>query len=171
MTTPLQTLPVWQGKSVAIFNIVPNTAAVDQPKCDVTIVLGSATKALWADMLIELDPASPIWQEAHDFKGLKICGIDTEQVDAVYVGLCYENIQIAEGNTLQIRHNILAALRFASNCGAARITLFGCKDVADFEGLTEGITQITAELQALGLVVEYAAVTAPAAAAVKPAKK
>ena len=166
MTTPWTITPDWQGATVAVLGAGPDMTAelAETARGHKTIAVNRAVKfAPWADMFVALDPHHPFWEEADrlQFKGLRVCGVECD-IDALYPGLMYETVTIAQGNTVQIRNNALAAIRIAERMGAAKIILLGF-DPARYEeihahtgfyGLTQGLEQITAELRAKGIAVE-----------------
>ncbi|MFA7278636.1 MAG: hypothetical protein WC100_00910 [Sterolibacterium sp.] len=167
MTTPW-TIPadLWAGKTVAILGAGPDMTAelADTARGHKTIAVNRAVKfAPWADMFVALDPHHPFFEEADklDFKGMRICGIECD-IDALYPGMMYETVQIAEGHTIQIRNNALAAIRIAARAGAAKIILLGFdperyEEVhahTGFFGLVQGLAQIIAELRGKGIEIE-----------------
>ena len=114
-----------------------------------------------ADMFVALDPRHPFYADPGDFKGMRICGVECE-LDALYAGMFYETVQIAQGHTIQIRNNALAAIRIASLAGAAKILLLGFDPEryeeihahTGFYGLVQGLEQIIAELRGKGIQIE-----------------
>lgn len=164
MTTPWQITPIWAGETVAILGAGPDMTAelAATAKGYKTIAVNRAVKfAPWADMFVALDPLHPFWEGRESFEGIKICGVECDY-DARYVGMLYETVQIAEGHTIEIRNNALAAIRLAERCGAKKILLLGFdaeryQEVhghTGFYGLAEGLVQIIAELKAKGIEVE-----------------
>jgi len=166
MTTPWKITPIWQGQTVAILgagpDMTPELAAT--ARGHKTIAVNRAVKhAPWADLFVALDPHHPFWEEADKlgFKGLRVCGVECD-IDALYAGMFYETVTIADGNTVQIRNNALAAIRIAALLGAAKIILLGFdperyEEVhahTGFFGLKQGLAQIAAELQAQGIAIE-----------------
>ena len=160
---------LWPGKTVAILATGPN---MNQKVADLVrhlprIAVRRAFKfAPHAEMLISLDgPTGSLddafWEDARDFTGLRVCGLECE-VDALYPGMMYETVTLAPGNVVQIRNNLLAAIRIAVKAGAARIRLLGVDTKryeeihahTGFVGLTAGLQQITAELRGQGIEVE-----------------
>lgn len=167
MTTPW-TLPadLWAGETVAILGAGPDMTAdlAETARGHKTIAVNRAVKfAPWADMFVALDPHHPFWEDADrlGFQGLRVCGVECD-LDALYAGMFYETVTLAEGHTIQIRNNALAALRIAARAGAAKIILLGFdperyEEVhahTGFRGLVQGLEQITAELRAQGIDVE-----------------
>lgn len=166
MTTPWNPDGIWQGETVAILGAGPDMTAelAMTAKGFKTIAVNRAVKfAPWADMFVALDPHHPFWEEkdAVGFKGICVCGVECD-IDAMYAGMFYERVAMADGHTLEVRNNALAALRIAARAGAAKIILLGF-DTARYEevhaetgfrGLTEGLAQMTAELTAAGIIVE-----------------
>lgn len=167
MTTPWQ-IPadLWAGETVAILGAGPDmTAALaETARGHKTVAVNRAVKfAPWADMFVALDPHHPFWEEADrlGFQGLRVCGVECD-LDALYAGMLYETVTIAEGHVIQIRNNALAAIRIAALAGAKKILLLGFdperyEEVhahTGFHGLVQGLEQITAELRAQGIEVE-----------------
>ena len=166
MTTIWNPDGIWQGETVAILGAGPDMTAelAATAKGHKTIAVNRAVKfAPWADMFVALDPHHPFWEEADrlGFAGLRVCGVECDY-DALYAGMFYETVQMAEGHTLQIRNNALAALRIAARAGAKKIILLGFDPVryeevhahTGFAGLVQGLAQITAELRANGIEIE-----------------
>lgn len=118
-----------------------------------------------ADMLVSLDGPTgsfddAFWADVEDFEGLKVCGTECDDLDALYPGLLYERVRLGEGHEIEIRNNGLAAIRIAALAGARRILLVGFDTEAyerahGFVGLTAGVAQITAELALRGIAVEH----------------
>ena len=167
MTTPwIIPVDMWAGETVCILGAGPDMTpelAATAKGCK-TIAVNRAVKfAPWADMFVALDPHHPFWEEADNvgFTGIRVCGVECD-LNAMYAGMWYESVQIAEGHTVSIRNNALAALRIASLTGTKHIRLIGF-DASRYEeihahtgfhGLTEGLAQITSELMAQGIAVE-----------------
>lgn len=183
MTTPWKITPDWAGQTVAVLASGPSltpevVAALARHRC--IAVNYSFLMAPDADMLVALDLNMQFWTAAADFAGLRVCGVASDEVDALYAGPRYERIHIGPGNTIETRNSGLAAIRIAAEMGATRIILAGFDPEiqAHFEGrpnveaepapgrypcLVEGLAAMTAELRATGIVVEYyAAPPAPA---------
>jgi len=166
MTTPWNPDGIWQGETVAILGAGPDMTAelAATAKGYKTIAVNRAVKfAPWADMFVALDPHHPFWEERDNvgFKGISVCGVECDY-DAMYAGMFYERVNMADGHTLEVRNNALAALRIAARAGASKIILLGF-DTARYEwvhaetgfrGLTEGLAQMIAELTAAGIVIE-----------------
>lgn len=167
MTTPFKITRFWQGETVAILGAGPDMTKelAETARGYKTIAVNRAVKfAPWADLFVALDPHHPFWEEADKlgFKGMRILGVEHPDYDALYPGMMYETVQIAEGHTIQIRNNALAALRIAFLSGAKKIILLGfdCERYEEihshtgFRGLTQGLEQMTAEIRAAGVEVE-----------------
>ena len=165
MTTPWQVPPeLWKGETVAVLGAGPDMTrelAERARGCKCIAVNRAVQFAPWADMFVALDPHHPFWEEAADFKGLRVCGVECD-TDALYPGMLYETVQVGPGHTIEIRNNALAAIRIAERAGAARILLLGFdperyEEVhahTGFFGLVQGLEQIVAELRAKGIEVE-----------------
>ena len=165
MTTPWTIPPMWQGQTVAVLGAGPDMSAelAERARDFKTIAVNRALRfAPQADMFVALDPHHPFWQAAVDFKGLKVCGVECDDIDALYAGMFYENVQMGQGHTLQIRNNALAAIRIAALAGASKIVLLGFDPEryeeihahTGFSGLVQGLAQIIAELRDQGIVIE-----------------
>lgn len=157
---------LWAGETVAVLGAGPDMteALAASARGHKTIAVNRAVKfAPWADMFVALDPHHPFWDERADFAGLKVIGVpDSDIPDTLYCGMLYERVQIADGHTIEIRNNALAAIRIAERAGAAKIILLGFdperyEEVhahTGFFGLVQGLEQISAELRAKGIEVE-----------------
>lgn len=158
---------LFAGETVAILGAGPDMTEelAATAKGHKTIAVNRAVKfAPWADMFIALDPHHPFWEEADNlrFKGLRILGVEHDDYDALYPGLMYETVRIAENHIIQIRNNALAAIRIAFMAGAKKIILLGfdperyeeVHSNTGFYGLKQGLEQIIAEIRAAGVEVE-----------------
>lgn len=166
MTKLWQITPIWAGETVAILAAGPamSVELAESVKQYKTIAVNRAVRfALWANMFVALDPLPEFWDPVVGFEGIKICGVDSEAVDAQYVGMLYETVQLAESHSIEIRNNALAAMRLAERCGAAKMLLLGFDAQhyqalhvhTGFFGFIEGLAQMTAELQAKGIEVQF----------------
>lgn len=164
MTTRWNPDGMWQGETVAV--IVPSAGVTEEVALTVkkykTIVANRAVLiAPWADMFVALDPHYSFWENADKvgFSGIRVCGVESDDYDAMYAGPFYER-----AGALEIRNNGLAALRIAFRSGAKRIVLVGLgadpeeydKGTAwsGFSGLADGLKQLLAEISAAGIVIE-----------------
>lgn len=163
MTQRIDLTGIWKGETVAILGAGPDmTEELAQKSYQYkTIAVNRAIKfAPNADMFVALDPHHPFWEDAKDFKGIKICGIECDY-DAYYVGMFYEKVMIGD-SFIEIRNNALAAIRIAEIVGAKKIILLGFDPEryeeihahTGFRGLKEGLEQITSELCGKGIEVE-----------------
>lgn len=159
MTTQFQA-PDWSGLTVAILGNGPGMSheLAASVRADRVIACNRAVRfSPYADLFVALDP------EHHvdlDFDGLRVVGVECE-ADAMYAGLLYERVVLGEGHVIEIRNNLLAAIRIAAATGSARIALYGVDTAAyeaehDFRGVTEGLAALVAELGARGIAVEMA---------------
>lgn len=162
MTTPWTITPQWTGQTVAVIACGPGLTAeaVEQLRKHRTIVVNEAHRlAPWADMLVAMDGNwPPAWRE---FNGLRVCGVQDQDIDALHAGPFWERI-----GSMEFRNSGLAAVRIAAALGASRIILAGFSpetpgrfyddevDTGQYAGVAEGLRQITAELTARGIVVE-----------------
>ena len=163
MTQKVSLKDIWKGETVAILGAGPDmTEELAQKSYQYkTIAVNRAIKfAPNADMFVALDPHHPFWDDAKDFNGIKICGVECDY-DAVYIGMLYEKVKLA-GGVIEIRNNALAAIRIAEIAGAKKIILLGFDPEryeeihahTGFRGLKEGLEQITSELRSKGIEVE-----------------
>lgn len=121
--------------------------------------------APWADMLVSIDgpPNAGFWDACAGFAGIRVCGTESEALDAMYLPIAHEVVTIAEGHVVHIRNNLLAAIRIAAAVGAAKILLVGV-DTQAYDAvlaaggvaayLTPGLAALIAELAAQGIEVE-----------------
>lgn len=181
MTTPWKITPDWAGQTVAVLASGPSLTpevvrALAKHRC--IAVNYSFVAAPDADMLVALDLNMQFWTAAADFAGLRVCGVASDDVDALYAGPRYERIEMTPGHIIEARNSGLAAIRIAAEMGAARIILAGFdpETAAHFEGrpnveaepvagrypgLVEGLAGMVAELRAKGIAVEFYAPPAP----------
>ena len=156
---------LWAGQTVAILGAGPDMTEelAATAKGFKTVACNQAIKfAPWADMFVALDPSHPFWAKADSFTGLRICGTECDEIDALYPGMMYETVHIGEGHSIEIRNNALAAIRIAARMGAAKILLIGFDPEryeavhahTGFWGLVQGLEQIANELRAAGIEVE-----------------
>jgi hypothetical protein len=161
---------LFAGKTVAVLATGPsmNQALADSVKQYPRIAVRRAMRfAPDADMLVAIDGRSgtlddSFWDDAKDFKGLRITGTESEALDALYVPMPHEVVTLRDGHTVHIRNNGLAAVRIAAQAGASKILLLGFDTEryeeiharTGFRGLTAGLSALTAELQAQGIEVE-----------------
>ena len=164
MTTKWEITPTWQGETVAILG---NGPAMTEELADSMagfkrIAVNRAVKfAPDADMFVALDPHHPFWEDAKDFTGLRVCGVECD-IDALYAGMFYETVTLKSGAVTEIRNNFLAAIRIAVRMGAAKIVLAGLDaDLYDevnahtgFSGFAEGLAKVLNEVRVQGVQVE-----------------
>lgn len=175
MTTPWKIEPDWVGQTVAVLASGPSltpevVAALAKHRC--IAVNYSFTMAPAADMLVALDLNLQFWDAAAGFAGLRVCGVASDEVVALYAGPRYEIIEMTPGNRIETRNSGLAAIRIAAEMGAARIILAGFdprtpghftgRPAVDTEpapgqylGLAEGLAGLIAEIGSKGIAVEY----------------
>ena len=168
---------LWAGETVAV--LAPGPALTkdlaDSVRQHKRIAVRRAFEmAPDADMLVSLDgPTGSLddafWDAAKDFAGLKVCGVERDDVDALYCGMHYETVEMGPSERIEIRNNGLAAIRIAQLAGAAKVLLVGFdadryEALHGFRGLAEGLLQIIDELRGKGLEVETVAAPAPALA-------
>jgi hypothetical protein len=153
---------MWLGKTVAI---VTALATLDQRQSVAGLACVAVRRACFvmpdADMLVSIDGPNrndpSFWSEAAAFAGIKVCGVECA-VEARYVNLPHERVQLAPGHEIEFRNNGLFAMRIAARAGAARLVLVGF-DTARYEaryrfrGLTQGLAALIAELRGQGVEV------------------
>lgn len=171
MTKAWQIPPdLWAGETVAVIVNGPSLTQemIDDVKHYKRIAVRRAFERVpSADMLVALDGPTgsmddAFWEDARDFKGIKVCGLKCD-VDALYPGLMYERVEISPTHTIEIRNNGLAGIRLAAQGGAAKILLAGFDAErydaehahTGFWGMKEGLAQIIAELRGRGVEVEH----------------
>jgi hypothetical protein len=150
---------MWEGATVAILAAGPemNQELADSLRAHKTIAVNRAVRfAPWADLFIALDPGHH--EGMADFKGMRVCGAECD-ADAFYGGMMYENVNLGPHEVIQIRNNLLAAVRIAERAGAARVILAGVdteryEQIHNFRGLTAGLSAMIHELRSKGVVVE-----------------
>lgn len=167
MTTQLKIDPIWAGMTVAVLGNAPcldlELVHLERP-IPAIACNQAAIRAPWADMMVSIDAN---WRrEADGFKGVRIVGFESDDLDACFVHIPHEIVTVAPGEELHIRSNLMAAIRIAAQAGAARILLLGI-DPPYYEanlaapGNVAGLAALTAEMAACGVVVER--FTVPAA--------
>ena len=165
MTTRWQVPPLWAGKTVAILTSLATPAQVASVAHLPRIAVRRACfLAPDADMLVALDaPYGPadgsFWDEAGDFAGLRVCGVECE-LEALYVNVPHEVVTLGANHVVHIRNNGLFAMRIAAMAGARRILLLGF-DAARYEalhkfrGMAEALAALVAKLRAQGVAVDF----------------
>ncbi len=173
MTTPHKITPDWAGQTVAVLASGPSMsqAVADALASHRRIVVNyTFLLAPGADMLVALDLDRQLWADAAGFAGLRVCGVPSDEVDALFVGHLYERIEMEPGHVIETRNSGLAAIRIAAAMGAKRIILAGFDPEqgghfegrphldgvpeGEYVGLVAGLAAITAELAAQGIPVE-----------------
>jgi hypothetical protein len=175
MTTPWKIEPDWLGETVAVLASGPSmtkdvAASLAAHKCiavNYTFRLAPA-----AEMLVVLDANPVLWGDAEAFVGMRVCGVATDDIDALYAGPMYERITLDQGNQIETRNSGLAAIRIAAAMGATRIILAGfdpelpgyfdghpaggqAEGAEPYPGITAGLAAIVAELREKGIEVEF----------------
>ncbi len=172
MTTLWKIEPILAGQTVAVLasgpSLTPEVVAALR-KFGCIVVNYSFLMAPDAMMMVALDSDAYFWKDAEAFQGMRVCGVDTDLVDALYAGPMYERIVVGPNHTVETRNSGLAAIRIAARMGATRIILAGFDPdspghfdgrpaddgVTSYPFLAEGLAGIIAELGAQGIVVEY----------------
>lgn len=165
MTTTWKITPDWQGETVAVLASGPNMSqeVADALREHRRIVVNHTHKlAPDADMLVAMDGNWP--QEWRDFAGLRVTGVQDDDLDALYIGPRWERVKLAANHEIEIHNSGLTAIRIAAEMGAARIILAGFApdtpghwydDVQEaYTGAPQGLAAIEAELTARGVIVE-----------------
>lgn len=157
MTTRHEIAPIWSGQTVAVIgngpSLIDELLAEAKGRPCIAVNRG-ARRAPWADMLVSIDANWP--DECADFAGLRIVGVEREELDALYVAMPYEAVTLAPGHVIHLRNNALAAIRIAAQAGASEILLYGMdpaeyEALHDFRGFAEGLLALIGELQARGI--------------------
>lgn len=187
MTTPWSITPIWRGETVAVLASGPSMSqsVADALRKHRTIVVNHTHRlAPWADMLVALDINLPLWESARDFAGIKICGAESDKINAMYAGQWHERVKMGPSHTVQIVNSGLAAIRIAVAMGASKIILAGFDPdkAGHFAGRPHsrghkphdavgiGLVAVIAELRARGIEVEMHAAAEPQADIVQAKK-
>ena len=166
MTTTWKITPDWQGQTVAVLASGPNMSqeVADALRKHRRIVVNFTHRlAPNADMLVAMDGNWP--QELRDFAGLRVTGVQDDDLDALYIGPRWERVQIAPGHEIEVHNSGLTAVRIAAQMGASRIILAGFAPETPghwydnqqdaYTGVAQGLAAIEAELTARGVIVEH----------------
>ena len=157
MTTRHEIAPIWAGQTVAVIGNGPSLTdeLLAEAKGHPCIAVNrAARRAPWADMLVSIDGNWP--DDCADFAGLRVVGVERDDLDALCVAMPYEAVTIAPGHVLHIRNNALSAIGIAAQAGAAEILLYGMdpaeyEALHDFQGFAKALRALRDELQALGV--------------------
>ena len=182
MTKPFTMTPIWAGQTVAV---LASGASLTQEVADSVkhlprIAVRRAFRlAPDADFLLSLDgpPNHGFWDESRTFAGIRICGVECDELDAMYANLPAELVTVGPAEQIQIRNNGLSAIRLAALSGATTIILLGFDglpykhfydevdgDWDQYPGLAAGLAALMCELRAQGIIIETDAPPLPAAA-------
>ena len=163
MTSKYEIKPIWYGKTVAVLASGPSMSAevAEQLRAYKCIAVNFTHDiAPWADMLVALDRNMKIWNAAESFGGIKICGFESDLIDAFYIGAMHEAVRLSGTHRIEIRNSGLAAIRIAEQMGAAKIILAGFDPELEpekYPGLDKALLALTKEIQGRGIeVVRYA---------------
>lgn len=161
MTTPWKIETIWRGQTVAVLGSGPSMteqAVAELRKYRCIAVNHQYLRAPWADMMVALDLNLPLWFGARNFGGMKVCGVSSDKVDALYVGAMHERVVLGQLHRIEIMSSGLAAIRIAAAMGAARIILSGFDPerapAGKYIGHAEALAALIKELGAKGIVVE-----------------
>ena len=181
MTTTWKIPPDWQGQTVAVLASGPNMSqeVADALREHRRIVVNHTHRlAPDADMLVAMDGNWP--QEWRDFAGLRVTGVQDDDLDALYIGPRWERVQMAPGHEIEIHNSGLTAVRIAALMGASKIIMAGFApenprhwydddvDTGNYVGLSQALQALEDELTAKGVKVErYTAPAAPEKAKAK----
>ncbi len=130
MTTPWNITREWEGKTVAVFGSGPSLtqAVVERLESEVdhAIVVNYAYRMVpLADMLVAIDSLhKEFWEEVKDVPMRKVTALICD-VDALYCGHRWEEVQLAPGHRIHVLNSGLLAFRLAYVMGAAKIVLVG----------------------------------------------
>jgi hypothetical protein len=181
MTTTWKIPADWQGQTVAVLASGPNMSqeVADALRVHRRIVVNHTHRlAPDADMLVAMDGN---WhQEWREFAGMRVTGVQDDDLDALYIGPRWERVQLAPGHEIEIHNSGLTAVRIAALMGASRIIMAGFDpenprhwyddrvDTGGYVGLSQALRTLEAELTAKGVIVErYNATAAPVTAKAK----
>lgn len=170
--------PNWAGKTVAVFGGGPsfNTPLAESLREHITIAVNHVVSLVpWVDAMVALDGDIDYWKSVpNDYAGLKMCGVPSDDIDAMFIGSMYETIVLTPHHTVDVRNSGLAAIRIAARCGASRILLLGFDpdtythavgypiapesnpNVA-YPLLSAGLESVIASVRASGVAVEFVA--------------
>lgn len=187
--------PDWRGETVVVFGSGPSLTRdlADSLQGHKAIAVNYSHRlAPWADVLLILDANPALWADTYGFRGVQLCGVPSDDIDAFHVGGMYEHVRMSQTEVIEIRNSGLAAIRLAAGLGAKKIILAGFDPdrAGHFAGrpgsgkplhpaVAVGLKQMIIELYAQGVTVEHAAapviaqsatVSAPAVA-VSPVKR
>ena len=175
MTTEYDLTNIWSGETVAVLasgSSINQTIADELARHRRIVVNYSYLLAPDADLLLALDLNMDLWNAAKNFAGMRACGVQSDNVNAIYIGQMSEKIRIAEGHIVEMTNSGIAAIRLAAKMGAAKIILAGFNPDSGghFEGrpsnsdqftndhwryLSIGLGSIVSELRAKGIDVEF----------------
>lgn len=150
--------PLWTGQTVAIVGTGPSATpgALAKIRNLPTIAVNRAVALVPdADMMVSIDGNWP--EEGERFEGLRVVGVPG--VPGYYIGVSYERVRLADtGAVVEIRNNVLTAMRVAAKAGAARLLLLGVEPeryeaIHNFRGFAEGLSALVQELRAAGVEV------------------
>lgn len=154
---------IWEGETVAVLgtaNMSEKLAKQVRGRYKCIAVHQAIKYAPWADVYLALDPDHHA--DLNGFRGIRVCGIESDDVDAFYPGMMYEMIALRTGGHIELRNNYLAALRVAERMGAAKILMLGVDAPAyddihahtGFHGFAEALPFVIADIRSKGIVVE-----------------
>ncbi len=178
MTTPWKIAPAWAGATVAVLASGPSMSravADDLRRHRCIAVNHEHRRAPWADMMVAMDLNLPLWHAARHFAGMKLCGVASDAIDALYVGSMHERVRLSPVHVIEINNSGLAAIRIAAAMGAARIILAGFDPdrapAGKYVGLAQGLAALVKELTERGIAVERYAPLPPLPSVAGPGAK
>lgn len=167
MTTPYIPEPIWQGKTVAIIGNGPTASAKAVAalcNCKIIAVNRAIVHAPQADILVSIDGNWPVegdhFPEYEKFRGLRVVGIESDGIDALYLNLPHEVVTLGPGHVVHLRNNALFAMRLAAKLGAKKLILLGFdparyEEIHNFPGFQIGLDTLVDELEEQGIEVVH----------------
>jgi hypothetical protein len=159
----------WKGETAALIGNAPSISKgeVDALPSEYRVIaVNQAVRyALDADLFVALDPHHPFWDRVRGFAGVKVLGVpqlvgfdyDLRDHDPLYAGLMYER-----ADAIEIRNNMIAALRLAQRLGVSKVVLLGVDakrydrdhGPTGFWGFEKVLHKVVGDLVADGISVE-----------------
>lgn len=163
MTTPYKLEKIWSGETVLIVGNAPGLTAKDIASaarhCKIIAVNRAISKVPHADMLVSIDGNWPKPEGDH-FEGLRVVGVESAALDALYVNLPHEVVTLGPGHVVHLRNNALFAMRIAVKMGAKKLLLLGFdpehyEALHNFPGFQLGLDQLVGELEEQGIEIVH----------------
>lgn len=158
MTTNWKPSGEWSGQVVAVLGAGPlltREMAALPAQCKTIAASRASDVYPAADMVVAIDGNGP----PAGYAGMYVIGFPCDR-DALYPGVRYERVTMADGRVLEYRNNGILAIRIAADMGAARIVLAGFdtpryEKIYNFPGITEGLAAVIAEVRARGIPIDF----------------